>query len=251
MAHEFMLRSNRESVAHNLRWIQVLAMGGDQAMARAVQSTRLGRHLAHDEFWSTVVLFLAANPMIDPTLVGPVVDYVHHMRFAPRRVVREGGGGDEAPPPQPDFTMKGRRATKLLRQVEAWHGHLARVDNVVFQSWQTCGLRPYELEDETPELGQVRWTVQELSSSWELAAEGTSMGHCVVSYSDQCADGHTSVWSIGLRGRTAQSEKQSSPSPSIQNVESSRRPEVATTCCRTRPRAQRRPRRPSAVATRR
>jgi len=199
MAHEFMLRSNRESVAHNLRWIQVLAMGGDQVMARAVQSTRLGRHLDHDEFWSTVVLFLATNPMIGPTLVGPVVDYVHHMRFAPRRVVREGSGVDEAPPPQPDFTMKGRRATKLLRQVEAWHGHLARVDNVVFQSWQTCGLRPYELEDETPELGQVRWTVQELSSSWELAAEGTSMGHCVVSYSDQCADGHTSVWSIGLQ----------------------------------------------------
>ena len=199
MAHEFMLRSNRESVAHNLRWIQVLAMGGDQVMARAVQSTRLGRHLDHDEFWSTVVLFLATNPMIGPTLVGPVVDYVHHMRFAPRRVVREGSGVDEAPPPQPNFTMKGRRATKLLRQVEAWHGHLARVDNVVFQSWQTCGLRPYELEDETPELGQVRWTVQELSSSWELAAEGTSMGHCVVSYSDQCADGHTSVWSIGLQ----------------------------------------------------
>ena len=199
MAHEFMLRSNRESVAHNLRWIQVLAMGGDQATARAVQSTRLGRHLDHDEFWSTVVLFLASNPMIDPTLVGPVVDYIHHMRFAPRRIVREGGGVEEAPPPQPHFTMKGRSATKLLRQVEAWHGHLARVDNVVFQSWQTCGLRPYEFEDETPQLGRVRWTVQELSSSWELAAEGTSMGHCVVSYSDQCADGHTSVWSIGLQ----------------------------------------------------
>lgn len=25
------------------------------------------------------------------------------------------------------------------------------------------------------------------------------MGHCVVSYSDQCADGHASVWSIGLQ----------------------------------------------------
>ena len=45
--------------------------------------------------------------------------------------------------------MKGRSATKLLRQVEAWHGHLARVQDVVFQSWQTCGLRPYELDDES------------------------------------------------------------------------------------------------------
>jgi len=71
--------------------------------------------------------------------------------------------------------MKGRSATKLLRQVEAWHGHLARVSDVVFQSWQTCGLRPYEIEDETPEIGKVRWTVQ-------------------------CADGQTSIWSIGLQG---------------------------------------------------
>ena len=45
----------------------------------------------------------------------------------------------------------------------------------------------------------VRWIVQELLSSWELAAEGTAMGHCVVSYSDQCADGNNSVWSIGLQ----------------------------------------------------
>ena len=41
---------NRESIAHNLRWIQVLGMSGDQVTAKAVQSTRLGRHLDHDEF---------------------------------------------------------------------------------------------------------------------------------------------------------------------------------------------------------
>ena len=199
MAHEFMLRSNRESIAHNLRWVQLLGLGGDQAMARAIQSTRLGRHLDHDEFWSTVVLFLASNPMIEPSLVGPVVDYIHHMRFAPRRIVAEGGGVEEAPPPQPHFTMKGRSVTKLLRQVEAWHGHLARVKDVVFQSWQPCGLQPFEVEEKTPELGSCRWTIRELLSSWELAAEGTAMGHCVVSYSDQCADGETSIWSIGVQ----------------------------------------------------
>ena len=54
----------------------------------------------------------------------------------------------------------------------------------------------WELEDETDELGKVEWTVQELLSSWELAAEGRAMHHCVVSYSDQCADGNTAIWSI-------------------------------------------------------
>lgn len=197
MAHQFMQGKNRDSVSHNLRWAQVLGMGGDQPMARTVLSTRLGRHLDHDEFWQTVILFLATNPLIDPAQVGPMIDYVHNMRFAPRRVVRDGGGVEEAPPPQPNFTMKGRSATKLLRQVDEWHGHLAKAD-VVFQSWQPVGFRPFELEEELNDVSPVRWTVQELLSSWELAAEGTAMGHCVVSYSDQCADGKTSIWSIGL-----------------------------------------------------
>ena len=206
MAHQFMQGRNRDSVDHNLRWAQVLGMGGDQAMARTVLSTRLGRHLDHDDFWQTVILFLATHPLIDPAQVGPMIDYVHNMRFAPRRIVGDGGGVEEAPPPQPDFTMKGRSATKLLRQVDEWHGHLAKAD-VVFQSWQPAGFRPFELEEAIDDVGPVRWTVQELLSSWELAAEGTAMGHCVVSYSDQCADGKTSVWSIGLL-REGEAERQ-------------------------------------------
>jgi hypothetical protein len=73
------------------------------------------------------------------------------------------------------------------------------VQNVLFQSRQPAGLRPFELEEELANVGPVRWRVQELLSSWELAAEGTAMGHCVVSYSDQCADGQTSIWSIVLQ----------------------------------------------------
>lgn len=198
MAHSFMQGRNRDSIDHNLRWAQVLGLGGDQKLARTVLSTRLGRHLDHDEFWRTVVLFLATNPLLDPMHVGPMIDYVHNMKFAPRRVVAEGGGVEAAPPPQPGFVMKGRSATKLLRQVEQWHGDLVRED-VVFQSWQPAGIRTLELEETTDDLGPVRWTVQELLSSWELAAEGSAMGHCVVSYSNQCADGQTSIWSIGLR----------------------------------------------------
>ena len=55
------------------------------------------------------------------------------------------------------------------------------------------------MEEQTAELGSLRWSVQKLLSSWELAAKGTVLNHCVVSYSDQCADGQTSVWSIGLQ----------------------------------------------------
>ena len=205
MAHLllFMPQHNRFSIEHNLRWAQVISMEGDRMLARMILSTRLGRNFDHEEFWSTVVLFLANNAMMDPDCVGPLVDYVYNMKFAPRRIVREDGGIEEAPPLQPNFTMKGRSAVKLLRQVDAWHGHLNREQHVVFHSWPRAGLRPYEFEEVTEELGPVRWTVQELLSSWELAAEGRAMNHCVVSYSDQCADGKTSIWSICMQKQGA------------------------------------------------
>jgi hypothetical protein len=192
-------KDNRFSIERNLRWVQVIGLDGDAQLARTVLSTRLGRNFEHDEFWSTVVLFLANNTMMDPEYIGPLIDYVYNMKFAPRRVVREGGGIEDAPPPQPNFTMKGRSATKLLRQVDAWHGHLSREQDVVFESWPSSGIRTFELEEELETIGLVRWTVQELLSSWELAAEGRALDHCVVSYSNQCADGKTSIWSIALQ----------------------------------------------------
>ncbi|MGY8824125.1 MAG: PcfJ domain-containing protein [Candidatus Latescibacterota bacterium] len=190
---------NRFSIERNLRWAQVKGMGGDAQLAKTVLHTRLGRNFEDDEFWGTVVLFLANNAMMDPEYIGPLIDYVHNMKFAPRRIVSEDGGIEEAPPPQPDFTMKGRSATKLLRQVDAWHGHLSREQDVIFESWPASGLRAFELEEEVESIGLVRWTVQELLSSWELSAEGRAMDHCVVSYSNQCANGKTSIWSIALQ----------------------------------------------------
>jgi len=152
-------------------------------------------------------MFLVNKAMLDPTWVGPVVDYISNMKFAPGRLVQEGGVVVEGPPPHPNFTMKGRSPTKLLCQIETWHGQLGREKDVMFQSWQPCGIRPLEMEEETEKLGKIRWTVQELLSSWELAADGRAMSHCVVSYSNQCADGKTAVWSIcALRDGEAERE---------------------------------------------
>ena len=204
MAHIFVRSRKEETVLRTARWAQVIGMGGDKALAGAILQTRLGRKFDDDGFWSSVVLFLVNNAMMDHGRVGPLVDYIHHAKYAPRRVLQEGGGVELAPPPQPGFAMKGRSATKLLRQVEGWHGHLNREKSVTFESWNPSAIRPYELEEETSELGAVRWTVQELLSSWELAAEGRAMNHCVVSYADQCAEGKTSIWSIGLQRRGAE-----------------------------------------------
>ncbi len=202
MAHVFPM-CPEQTILRNLRWSQVIGMGGSERLARAVVRTRLGRRFENEEFWSTVVLFLANNPMLDPNWAGPVVDYVYNMKFARQRVLREGGGVEDAPPPHPEFTMRRRSATKLLRQVEQWHGTLARESYVEKSIWSPCEvIRGWEIELPVEGLGPVRWVVQELLGSWELAAEGRAMRHCVVSYTPQCVEGHTSIWSIQARTET-------------------------------------------------
>ena len=46
-------------------------------------------------------MFLVNKAMLDPTWVGPVVDYISNMKFAPGRLVQEGGVVVEGPPPHP------------------------------------------------------------------------------------------------------------------------------------------------------
>jgi hypothetical protein len=135
--------------------------------------------------------------MLDTTWVGPVVDYVYNMKYAPQRILKDGGGVQEAPPKQPSFTMRRRSANNLLRQVENWHGFLARENYVELATWTGCGLSGWETQIEEESIGTVRWTVQELCGSWELAAEGRAMNHCVAWYAFQCIEGRTSIWSIG------------------------------------------------------
>lgn len=164
-AHLFTNSGTRAAPLIALRDAQIHAIGSIR---------QFNYYLSHNEhicgrenadFWTGIVQFFLNNPMLERGYIGPIVDYIHHMKFAPRRIVREEGGAEEGPPPHPNFTMKGRSAAKLLRQVDAWHGHLARENNVVFQSWPPSGLRPYEFDETNGTIGPVRWSVQELLSS--------------------------------------------------------------------------------------
>jgi len=193
MAHSFLQAPKNLLVEEALRWSQVVGWGGSEELAEAVLSTALGRDFAAEEFWSSVVLFLTENPMLDPGMAGPIVDYVRAQRFAPQQVVGEDGELVEGPPLQPDYGMKGRGAVKLLGQVEEWHQRLARENRQPAGTWQPTGIGCLDWVDEK---SGVRWFIDELLSGKELAYEGRQMHHCVASYAQNCQRGSKSVWSM-------------------------------------------------------
>ena len=185
MAHIFAEAPSDLTATEALRWAQVVGQGGNEMLAQAVIATELGRSFADESFWSTVVLFLVENPMLDPDMVGPIVDYINYQKFVPT---------EEGEPPQPNYTMKGRGAVKLLRQVEEWHERLARDNRQPGGSWESSSIANFEWMDDKEE--GLRWTIRELNSKRDLTLEGRAMNHCVASYVSNCRRGSKSVWSM-------------------------------------------------------
>ncbi|MBV9849975.1 MAG: PcfJ domain-containing protein [Armatimonadetes bacterium] len=174
-----------------LRWAQVKALGGDESLIRALLGTRLGHTFGHEEFWTSVLHFFLNHPMLDPACVGPMVDYIHHVKFVPR--------DDTGQPAEPDLSMKGRSPLALGRRVDEWHRELARETRRPPLEWAPSGIGGFRSPPAPDEEGEAWvWTVTELRTAAELTAEGKAMHHCVGSYARSCAKGQKSIWSLGV-----------------------------------------------------
>lgn len=214
MAHIFLQAPAEFTVPQAFRWSQVVGQGGSDELAQAIFRTPLGNSFEHEEFWSTVILFLANHPMLDPAYVGPVIDYIQHQRFVPQEIIQPGGAVVVADPPQPDYAMKGRSIDRLLRQVDQWHEELAqqvqgpgevdgegpRRGHGRLIQWDSAAIEGFSLQEGKKKgMDPVRWSIKELTSNRELVAEGKAMHHCVSSYTRNCRNGNTSIWSLRAR----------------------------------------------------
>jgi hypothetical protein len=196
MAHFFMQAPDDLTVEAALRWGQIRALGGSERLVRAILGTWLGASFAHNDFWVTVIQFFIANPMLDLAQVGPMLDYINHQRYESQNVFVAPGVVERRGPEQPNFTMKGRTPASLLRQVEAWHRTLARVQQPLAE-WPPSGIPAFEFIEGAEKSGNLKiWTITELLSTKALVAEGRKMKHCVSTYAHSCAIGACSIWTM-------------------------------------------------------
>ncbi|NLS97046.1 MAG: hypothetical protein GXX96_33335 [Planctomycetaceae bacterium] len=118
MVHHFLNASPDHTVETALRWSQVLGLGGGVRLAGAILGSRIAAVYEHDDFWVTVIRWLIGQPMLDTRQISPMIDYIHHRKFAPE----PGTTDDQASlPPEPDFEIKGRSPASLLRRMYGWH----------------------------------------------------------------------------------------------------------------------------------
>ncbi|HQY88697.1 MAG TPA: PcfJ domain-containing protein, partial [Tepidisphaeraceae bacterium] len=202
MAHHTMLAPNDLDVSQAIRWGQMIALGGSKRHAREVVNARVGAFARLscgqiEAFWMSVIQFIANNPMLDPTQIGPIADYLFQRRFVsePDRIVE--GQFVRGQIPEPNLSMKGRSVESLMRQMREWHAQLARIPKrgAMNFAWQPSGIPEMErIEGTSPNQTIVR--VVELLTSGDLFEEGRKLHHCVASYAHSCMARRVSIFSL-------------------------------------------------------
>ncbi len=206
MAHHFLQAPDDFSIEGAIRWGQVHALGGGARLTGALLGTRIGQDFRKNEFWTSVIRFFIANPLLDRRHVGPIVDYLYAQKFETREVIVGPGQVEVRLPPQPGLTMRGRTANTLLAQVERWHRELGRASGAERLYFRRSGVK--ELSLKTGKDGENAWRIRELLSGADLIAEGRVMKHCVASYAHSCAQGACSIWAMELVTETGAEKRQ-------------------------------------------
>jgi hypothetical protein len=185
------------------RRAQILSMGGDERLVNSILESKLGRRPSEkqEDFWITVIQFLVNTPMLDSSKISPIIDYIEAMKYIPtRRLVN--GIYQTVQPEQPGFTMKGRTAESLLRQVDAWHEILNRDTRRTTKGSKTPitkwgGLKVNNWAKSVgKDANKIRYDIIQLLTSAELSQEGRDLGHCVSSYAGSCLSGRCGIFSL-------------------------------------------------------
>jgi hypothetical protein len=205
MAHHFTQAPHHLTVIQALRWAQVRGLGGSKTLARAVAGTRLGKVLENEEFWESVLHFFVNHFSLDLAQVGPVVDFLQHQRFEWREGVSPNGVLGKQPPPRPDYTMKGRTVSSILRQVDEWHKELGQGTNQPLITWRRAPFKEFRLvQGDEGERNMRVWTITEILTSRALFLEGQAMRHCVATYQKECIRRQVSIWSMHVETQRGQ-----------------------------------------------
>lgn len=170
-------------------------LGAPVPAIHAVAATRLGLSFENEEFWFTVLRFIADNPMLDPRQIGPMIDYLHHQKYVGQTIEIAPGIWRDGGAPQPSLSMQGRTVDTLLRRIEAWHTELGRQKALPKGHYEAAPFKGFAT-DKYSRHGPVRWTIRQLRSADDLYLEGQELNHCVGSYHRSCAEGHCTIWSL-------------------------------------------------------
>lgn len=197
MAHYFLQAPNDFTAEQAIRWGQLKALGSQENAINSTIATRIGQSFVNEDFWFSVLRFIADNPMLDPRQIGPIVDYLHYQKFEMNEIEIAPGQWRHEPPPQPGLSMNGRTVPTLLRQVDEWHRSFGRLREFPEGEYEKADFDGVTIEKGSHEKS-VRWVIRQLRNARDLHSESEDLRHCVSSYHGSCARGNCTIWNLSV-----------------------------------------------------
>jgi len=228
MAHHFLEAPADLSIDGALRYGQVVALGGDEALVRPLVATHLGNRFEHDEYWAAVLRWFIKHPRLDKVQIGPIVEYLEYRRSVAaeaivarrqrvdrsaatrlpegnlRRTLQQSAHfARQVRAQEVNPALKDRTAEAIVREAQIRQEALARARREAADrptrvcEWPVSGIAPFRLAEKADGT-QTIWTIRELLSSGDLKYEGARMHHCVGTYAQACLRRSTSIWTMEL-----------------------------------------------------
>ena len=96
---------------------------------------------------------------------------------------------------------KGRNANRLTTRRRLKRQSRNRNRACSLAAWKPVPIADFRyVELAKHKWSHLAWTIEQILDDSSLIAEGDTMCHCVAAYSDLCADGTTSIWSMKSHG---------------------------------------------------
>ena len=176
-----------------LRWSQILNQGCDEQLARVLlKETFLEEPTTDETYWDHVFQFLVEHGPIEHSEAVEIVDFLIEQRFDSANETWEMGAGTE--PLQPDLSLRGRTLQSVRRMMKNWREDIIAKHPELLNlkvEWKPVSIGTFHLESQTG-----HYTIEELLTDKALKLEGTMMKHCVGSYTHECLERKTSIWSM-------------------------------------------------------
>ncbi len=193
IAHYFGTAPPEYSVEEALWWGIVMSLGGNERIAIEFNAANPSQSYENQEFWKGFIRYIIANPMIDKSQIGPIIDFINFQKFDDHETY-ENDSIVTHPPPQPNFSLNNRNPNTLLRLVREWHRHTSQIKFDDFIRFDSSAIKPYF----SPKLKDAKTTfsIRQITNNFELYKEGEVLGHCVGSYVSSCRNNHCTIWSL-------------------------------------------------------
>lgn len=183
--HFFATCPHQTTLPETLYYAVARAAGATDGRALRLARSKLSEKPFKEEFWRDCARFFAAADN-HPTSVDQMNDLVDFLaaKHAESHDWRLFGGG--------------HTLGSLLRKMKDWHHALRRLKELGTAQWDGHALNDHTLEYKVD--GKTWfWDFKQIKNTKDLAAEGTAMRHCVLSYKHGCMSGNCSIWSLRLR----------------------------------------------------